>query len=165
MNNENQTAGASNSGSDVDVARLDTLASFLDNRFRIPGTNIRFGLDGIIGLVPYVGDIAGFALSGILFSVLLKRGAGPLTLLRMMGNFTLDALVGSIPFLGDLFDFSFKANRRNVDLLKKYYAEEGPKPQVGTSIAILLFLFLIFLAVLVWAIGRLLVAGWHWVFS
>lgn len=164
MTNENQFA-KDTSTPDADIARLDTLASFLDNRFRIPGTEIRFGLDAIIGLVPYVGDIAGFALSGILFSVMLKRGAGPLTLLRMMGNFVLDALVGAIPLLGDLFDFGFKANRRNVDLLKKYYAEEGPKPKVGTSVFILFVLFLIFLATLVWAIGRLLAAGWHWAFA
>jgi hypothetical protein len=60
---------------------------------------------------------------------MLKRGAGPLILIRMMGNFMLDAIVGIIPFFGDLFDFGFKANRRNVDLLRRYYAEDGTKTQ------------------------------------
>ncbi|MBK6932952.1 MAG: DUF4112 domain-containing protein [Saprospirales bacterium] len=110
---------------DADLARLEALATLLDNQFRIPGTNVRFGLDGLIGLVPYLGDIAGFAVSGVLFSVMLKRGASPLILMRMMGNLALDAVVGAIPLLGDLFDFGYKANRRNVDLLRRYYAEPG----------------------------------------
>lgn len=143
-----------------DLARLDTLASLLDNRFRVPGTNVRFGLDGLIGLVPYLGDIAGFAVSGVLFSVMLKRGAGPLILLRMMGNFMLDAVVGAIPLLGDLFDFGYKANRRNVDLLKKYYAEDSPKPNVRGSVMFLIFLFFVFLAGLVWLMGWLLAKVW-----
>lgn len=143
-----------------DLARLDTLASLLDNRFRVPGTNVRFGLDGLIGLVPYLGDIAGFAVSGVLFSVMLKRGAGPLILLRMMGNFMLDAIVGTIPLLGDLFDFGFKANRRNVDLLKKYYAEDSPKPSVRGAVMFLIFLFFVFLAGLVWLTGWLLAKVW-----
>lgn len=148
-----------------DLARLDTLATLLDNRFRIPGTEIRFGLDALIGLVPYVGDLASFVISGILFSVVLKRGVGLFTLLRMMGNFVLDALVGAIPFLGDLFDFGYKANRRNVDLLKKYYAEEGPKPKASTTIMLLVLLFLLFFAGLIWATGWLLATAWHWVFG
>ena len=143
-----------------DLARLDTLASLLDNRFRVPGTNVRFGLDGLIGLVHYLGDIAGFAVSGVLFSVMLKRGAGPLILLRMMGNFMLDAIVGTIPLLGDLFDFGFKANRRNVDLLKKYYAEDSPKPSVRGAVMFLIFLFFVFLAGLVWLTGWLLAKVW-----
>lgn len=145
---------------DEDLARLDTLASLLDNRFRVPGTNLRFGLDGLIGLVPYLGDIAGFAISGVLFSVMLKRGAGPLILLRMMGNFMLDAIVGTIPLLGDLFDFGYKANRRNVDLLKNYYAEDSPKPSVRGSVIFLIFLFFAFLAGLVWLTGWLLAKVW-----
>ncbi len=144
-----------------DLARLDMLATLLDNRFRIPGTNIRFGLDGLIGLVPYLGDIAGFAVSGVLFSVMLKRGAGPLILIRMMGNFMLDAIVGIIPFFGDLFDFGFKANRRNVDLLKQYYGEDTPKPSVRGSVLFLIFLFFVFLAGLLWLTGWLLAKAWE----
>lgn len=146
-----------------DLARLDALATLLDNRFRIPGTNIRFGLDALIGLVPYLGDVAGFAVSGVLFSVMLKRGAGPLILLRMMGNFMFDAMVGTIPFLGDLFDFGFKANRRNVEMLKNYYADDLPKPGVRASVFMLMVLFLAFLAGMVWLTGVLLAKVWAWV--
>lgn len=145
---------------DPDLARLETLATWLDNRFRIPGTNIRFGFDGLIGLIPYVGDLAGFAVSGLLFSVMLRRGAGPLLLLRMMGNFAIDTLVGAVPFLGDLFDFGFKANRRNVELLKNYYATDESRPSVRSSVLFLLFLALLFMIGLIWLTGRLL--AWVW---
>ncbi|MCC6459678.1 MAG: DUF4112 domain-containing protein [Saprospiraceae bacterium] len=147
---------------DPDLARLDTLASVLDNRFRIPGTQIRFGLDGLIGLVPYLGDVAGFAVSGVLFSVMLRRGASAFILLRMMSNFMVDALVGTIPLLGDLFDFGFKANRRNVDLLKQYYAEEGPKPSVRRSVLLLMLFFFAFLVLLIWLAAKAVAAFWSW---
>ncbi len=144
-----------------DLARLDALATLLDNRFRIPGTQVRFGLDALIGLIPYLGDIAGFAVSGVLFSVMLRRGAGPLILLRMMGNFALDTLVGAIPLLGDIFDFGYKANRRNVDLLKRYYADDSPKPSARSSVLFLMLLFFAFLIGLVWLTGRLVMAAWQ----
>ncbi|TNE65082.1 MAG: DUF4112 domain-containing protein [Bacteroidetes bacterium] len=146
-----------------DIVRLEVIADWMDSRFRIPGTQIRFGLDALIGLVPYAGDIIGFCLSGLLFSVLMKRGAGPLVLLRMMGNLVIDALAGSIPLLGDLFDVGFKANRRNVDLLRQYYAETEQPPDLGTSVLILLFLFVVFLAGLFWMTFQVVSAVWGWV--
>lgn len=150
--------------SDPDLARLDALASLLDNRFRIPGTEIRFGLDGIIGLVPYVGDVAGFVVSGILMRIMIQRGAGPLLMLRMMGNFAFDAIMGVIPVAGDLFDFGYKANRRNVDLLKKYYADGNAKPSAKWSLALLGGLFFILFAFLIWGIWKVaaILVGWVW---
>ena len=149
---------------DPDLARLDALATLLDNRFYIPGTNIRFGLDGIIGLVPYVGDMAGFVISGFLMRTMIQRGAGPLLMLRMMGNFAIDAIIGIIPVAGDLFDFGFKANRRNVDLLKKYYADGRAKPSAKRSVALLGILFFLLFALLVWLIWKLsaLLVAWVW---
>lgn len=99
-------------------------SNLMDNRFRIPGTQIRFGLDAIIGLVPYVGDIAGFAMSGLLVLVMARYGASGMLVLRMLGNVAIDTLVGFVPFLGDIFDVAFKANRRNFKLLEAHY-EEG----------------------------------------
>ncbi len=149
---------------DPALTRLDVLASLLDNRFRIPGTNIRFGLDGIIGLVPYVGDIAGFVISGFLMHTMIRRGAGPLLMLRMMGNFVIDAVVGVVPIAGDLFDFGFKANRRNVDLLKKYYADGKAKPRAQGSLALLGFFFFVLFAAMIWGIWKLaaMLVGWAW---
>jgi hypothetical protein len=147
-----------------DLARLDALASLLDNRFRIPGTEIRFGLDGIIGLVPYLGDVAGFVVSGILLRTMIQRGAGPLLMLRMMGNFAFDAVMGVVPVAGDLFDFGYKANRRNVDLLKRYYADGKARPNAKWSLAVLGILFFILFALLIWGIWKVaaLLVTWVW---
>jgi hypothetical protein len=145
---------------DRDLAHLDRLADLLDNRFRVPGTDIRFGLDGIIGLVPYVGDMAGLAISGYLFTIMMRYGGGPVLMLRMLGNILLDALVGAIPLLGDLFDFGFKANRRNVTMLQRYYAQNPNPPRATASLAWLGLLSLVVLGFAIWAIWKLIAAVW-----
>ena len=149
---------------DPELARLETLSKLMDNQFRIPGTQIRFGLDGIIGLIPYMGDMAGFVASGFLMRTMVKKGASPLLMLRMLFNYILDAVVGIIPFIGDLFDFGFKANRRNVNLLKKYYADGKVKPKATRSMAFLGVLFFALFVVMIWLVWKLaaLVLGWAW---
>ncbi len=149
---------------DTELARLDALAKLMDNQFRIPGTNWRFGLDGIVGLIPYVGDMAGFVVSGFLMRTMVKKGASPLLMLRMMFNYIVDAVVGIVPFVGDLFDFGFKANRRNVNLLKAYYADGKVKPNATRSVAFLGLLFFALFIVLIWLVWKLaaLVLGWAW---
>ncbi len=146
------------------LERLDMLAKLLDNQFAIPGTNFRFGLDAIIGLIPYVGDMAGFVVSGLLFRTMMKHGAGPLLMLRMMGNVLLDTVVGIVPIVGDLFDFGFKANRRNVDLLRQYYASGQRRPSAKGSLLVLGILFFILFAALIWGIWKLaaLLVAWVW---
>ena len=147
---------------DPAMARLERMAKLMDSQFRIPGTSMRFGLDGIIGLIPYAGDVAGFLISGVLMRMMVQKGAGPLIMLRMLGNFVVDALVGSIPVFGDLFDFGFKANRRNVELLKKYYASGEKRPSAKWSLTLLALFFFILLGLLVWGIwkGVALFLGW-----
>lgn len=99
---------------------METLTSLLDDRFRLPGTNLRFGLDGLIGLIPGAGDLIGAGLSLAIVVGAWKEGA-PLHLLARMGwNILLEFLVGLIPVLGDAFDFAFKANRRNLRLLRRW---------------------------------------------
>jgi Domain of unknown function (DUF4112) len=99
------------------IERLRQLAHLLDDRFRIPGTSYRIGLDGLIGLVPGVGDAVTTLLS--LYIVLEARRLGvPLTKLGRMGlNVGVDAVLGAVPLLGDLFDVAWKSNRRNLALL------------------------------------------------
>jgi hypothetical protein len=150
---------------DPELARLEKLAKILDNQFRVPGTQFRFGLDGIIGLVPYLGDLAGFAVSGILLRTMVKKGAGPLLMLRMMWNFVLDAVIGIIPVVGDLFDFGYKANRRNVNLLKQYYADGKAKPSAKGSMLVLALLFMLVLAGIIWLIWTFTAMLVGWVFS
>ncbi|WP_158749760.1 DUF4112 domain-containing protein [Acidobacterium sp. S8] len=99
---------------------LDMLAHLLDDWFRIPGTSIRFGLDGIIGLVPGLGDVLAGLASCILIVAAWFRGVPYVTLARMVVNLGIDVVVGSIPLLGDIFDIAWKANRRNYALMTRH---------------------------------------------
>lgn len=102
----------------VDRARV--LARALDSAVRIPGTNIRFGLDALLGLVPGLGDVAGAAMGSYLVVLGSRLGAPKPVLARMVANVALDTLAGVIPVLGDLFDVAWKANNRNMALLERY---------------------------------------------
>jgi hypothetical protein len=98
---------------------LEFLASVLDDRFRVPGTNIRFGLDALIGLMPGVGDAVSATLSSYLIWRAHQLGVSKLTLLRMAGNTVADTVVGAVPLVGDILDVKFRANRRNLELLRR----------------------------------------------
>lgn len=104
----------------ADEAQTERLARLLDSQFRVPGTGLRFGLDGIFGLVPGVGDAAGLALSSMVIVQAVRLGARGATVARMVLNVAIDAVFGSIPVLGSVFDFAFKANNRNVALLQRH---------------------------------------------
>jgi hypothetical protein len=98
---------------------LDYIASLLDDMFRVPGTQIRFGLDFLIGWIPGVGDaVAGVASLVIIISA-WRRGAALVTLARMITNVVLESLLGAIPVVGDAFHVVWKANRRNYRLLMR----------------------------------------------
>ena len=99
---------------------LDFLSHLLDDWFRVPGTSIRFGLDGIIGLVPGLGDILGGLASTIIVVAAWVRGVPYITLLRMVVNIGIEVLLGTIPLLGDAFDIAWKANRRNYALIVRH---------------------------------------------
>jgi dolichol kinase len=98
---------------------LDLLAHVLDDCFRIPWTSIRFGIDGIIGLVPFAGDVLAGLASCILVIAAWFRGVPYVTLTRMVVNLGLDVVIGAIPIVGDAFDIAWKANRRNYNLLTR----------------------------------------------
>ncbi len=104
----------------ADLHHLEQVADWLDSRFTIPGTNLRFGLDFILGILPGVGD--GVAALPALYLVLRAQRLGAPTRIlgRMFFNVLIDMALGAVPLLGDLFDFGFKANRRNIALLKRY---------------------------------------------
>jgi len=105
---------------DETLRRLEIL---LDEAFRIPFTQIRFGIDGIIGLVPGLGDVVGGLLSLIIPVAAWTRGVPYVTLFRMAINIGIGVLVGSIPILGDAFDIAWKPNRRNYQLLQRHLGE------------------------------------------
>ena len=98
--------------------RLDKLSQLLDSAFTLPGTRIRFGLDGILGLIPGVGDVGGALLSFYIILEAARLGFSITTLVHMLGNVAVEAIVGAIPILGDIFDIGWKANIRNVALLR-----------------------------------------------
>jgi hypothetical protein len=102
------------------LARIDALSRLLDTAFIIPGTNIRFGLDALIGLVPGIGDAITTVMSLYIVSEARALGAPRLLIARMLANVALDGFVGAIPILGDAFDVAFRANRRNMALLLGY---------------------------------------------
>lgn len=103
-----------------ELERLRTLARLLDNAVRIPGTNYRFGLDALVGLVPGIGDFIGALVSTFIIFHAARLGAPKSTLVRMMANVGLDTIVGGVPLLGDLFDVGWKSNVRNVALLEEH---------------------------------------------
>jgi hypothetical protein len=101
------------------LKRLDRLAWLMDKSIGLPG-GFRIGIDGLIGLIPGVGDVIGLLISLYLFVLSLQIKTSTAIKLKMLWNIALEFFIGSIPILGDLFDFYFKANVRNVDLLKKH---------------------------------------------
>jgi hypothetical protein len=102
------------------LARLDALAKLLDIAFILPGTNIRYGIDGIIGLIPVIGDLITTAISLWLVREARALGAPWHVTARMLGNVALDGVVGMVPLAGDAFDVLFRANIRNVRLLRRW---------------------------------------------
>ena len=103
--------------------RLERLATALDSAIRIPGVGVRFGADAILGLIPGIGDAVSLGLSGYLILEAHRLGASPLLLARMAGHLIVDATVGAVPIAGDVFDVFYKANRRNMALLRRHIDE------------------------------------------
>ncbi len=104
---------------------LETLSTYLDGLFKVPGTGWKFGLDSLIGLIPNVGDVATSLVSFYILVAGVRYGVPKITLLRMAFNIGLDYVVGSIPFLGDAFDFFWKSNKQNMDLIRERGAGKG----------------------------------------
>src|SRR3954454_20924204 len=106
------------------LARLHALAKLLDVAFIVPGTNVRYGIDGLIGLIPVIGDIITTAISLWLVREARALGAPWYLTARMLGNVALDGVVGMVPFAGDAFDVMFRANMRNVRLLRRWLEKQ-----------------------------------------
>src|SRR5688572_27554483 len=110
---------------DPRVAKLNRMATLLDSQFRIPLTQFRIGLDGLIGLIPFYGDVFSFILSLFIIISIARMGVPAPVLVRICFNSFMDFVVGMVPFLGDLADVFFKSNLKNVQLAQKYF--EKPK--------------------------------------
>jgi C4-dicarboxylate transporter len=106
------------------VERLDKLSRLLDIAFTVPGTNIRFGAEAILRLVPGIGDAAASALSCLILYEAHRLGVPRRVMIRMAGNVAIEAAAGAVPVIGDLFDVAFRANRRNVQILREHFGLE-----------------------------------------
>lgn len=102
------------------LARLEAIGNLLDMAFIVPGTNVRYGLDGLIGLIPVVGDIITTAIALWVVREARALGAPRYLVARMLANVAIDGAVGIVPVIGDAFDVAFKANVRNIRMLRRW---------------------------------------------
>ncbi|MEM6691173.1 MAG: DUF4112 domain-containing protein [Planctomycetota bacterium] len=134
---------------------VDQFTRTLDTRLRIPGTNIRFGVDFILGLVPGAGDFISLCLSGLLILTMAKNGATPKLVAKMLGNVLLDAIAGTVPFIGNVFDLVFKANTRNLLLMREYYEEDQHRGPIWPIVLGISLVLLLIGLLIVWLIYKL----------
>ena len=144
--------------------RLQRLSRFMDSSIALPG-GYRIGWDGIIGLIPGIGDIVGLGVSAWIVLGAARLGAPKATLVRMAGNVAIETLVGAVPVIGDLFDFVFKANMRNMRLLERHARDperlerHSRRWLVGVAVAAVALVLLVgwlVVALLAWLVGLVL---------
>ncbi|HJU68041.1 MAG TPA: DUF4112 domain-containing protein [Gemmatimonadaceae bacterium] len=127
------------------------LARVLDEAIRIPGTNIRIGLDALLGLLPGGGDVAGGLFSGLIIFQAARAGAPTAVLGRMLANVAIDVVIGAIPLIGDVFDVAWRANSRNVRLLESWRDRPVPTKRASTlTVGAILLALLVLVVLAVW---------------
>ena len=135
------------------LALVRNVARLMDSRFTIPGTNIRFGLDPLIGLfLPGLGSVASSLVSLALISTMARHGASRHLVIRMLLNVLLDTTVGAIPLAGSVFDVFYRANDRNVELLRRHYDEGRYQGSGAWLIATLLGGFALVCGLIIWGV-------------
>lgn len=143
------------------IGQLARLAKLMDAQFSIPGTGMRFGLDGLLGLIPGVGDLSTMAVSGYMISIMAKNGASGALIARMVVNVIIDAIVGAIPFVGDIFDFGWKANTKNVRLMQEHYVEGRHRGGAWKVLLPALLLMILIVGGIIWVAVQV----WQWATS
>lgn len=142
--------------------RLRSLAWLLDSSIPIPGTRLTVGLDALIGLFPFIGDLVGVLLSSYILGEAARLGAPKSLLWRMAFNVGVEGVAGIVPFAGDVFDAAWKANQRNVRLLDAWIEQPGKTARssrhFGIAIVGGVVLFLVLLGTLAFLLAR-------WIFS
>ncbi len=144
---------------DERLKNIERFTKLLDSQFKIG--RFRFGLDPIINLVPFLGDGVSVIASCLLVFTMYKHGASGKLVIKMLLNIFIDAVIGAIPLIGWLFDFYYKANERNLRLLKEHYTEDKHR---GSGLDILLLILILCLVVL----GLCIYAAWvftSWLFD
>jgi len=142
--------------------RLAWLAWLLDSSIPIPGTRFTVGIDALIGLFPFIGDLIGVLFSSYILSEASRLGAPKSVLMRMSFNIGIEGVVGIVPFAGDLFDAAFKANQRNVKILNDWFDRPEKTERASRAFGMgLVVAVMLFLALLGYAAFLLL----RWLFS
>ncbi len=144
------------------LEHLTLLSHLLDRAFRVPGTQWRFGLDPLVGLIPGLGDVIGSLVGAYSLWIARQLGAPSSVQARMVMNLTIDGVIGLIPFAGDLFDFAFKAHSRNHALLTQWL--QTPHQTRRSSWAVVAIGGLVLLGLLIMA-GWVLVSVVRWAFG
>ncbi|HEX8425454.1 DUF4112 domain-containing protein [Hymenobacter sp.] len=137
---------------------VESISRLMDSQFRVPGTTWRFGLDPIMSLIPVVGGIPSLAVSGILILTMMRHGASGNLVVRMVLNVLLDTIIGAIPIIGNIFDFAYKANDKNVSLLRRHYAEGKYQGSGKGLFTVVLIVFVLLAGLTVW--GGVELASW-----
>ncbi len=124
------------------LKQLDYVAHGMESLVPIPGTDMRMGLDPVLGFIPVVGDILGLLPAGYIIHSAHRMGASRRMVLRMVMNVGVDVVIGFVPLIGDIFDVSWKANTRNVALIRQMaemktahaeYAQAAIESEYGTA--------------------------------
>lgn len=110
--------------------RLEMLEHLLERSFVVPGTQYRFGLDGVVGLVPVIGDLVTTAMGAYLVWEARNLGLPKWKLWRMGANVAFDTALGAVPLVGDAFDLFFRSNSRNLRILRKHLDKHHPQSRV-----------------------------------
>jgi hypothetical protein len=139
---------------EAELRFIEKICIWLDHKYEIRGTKFKYGIDPIIGLVPFLGHVVTFVISGTLVLLMLRHGASGKVAVKMVINVFIDTVIGAIPVLGNLFDFVFKANLKNVRLLREHY-EQGR--HMGSGMDILVSILVVLMAML---IGIVLLFAW-----
>lgn len=145
------------------LTHLRQLARFLDAAVRIPGTNIRFGLDPLVGLIPGVGDVTTGLASVFVILSAARIGVPAPVLARMVANVAIDSAIGVIPLLGDIFDVGWKANTRNVALAEQYMLapeHERRRTERVNRLQVIGIIVLLLMVVVLGIIGAVALVRW-----
>lgn len=144
---------------------LEMVAHWMDSVFRIPGLSFRFGLDVLLGLLPGMGDTATSFVSLYILQAASKAGVPRVTVARMALNIALDYIIGIIPIVGDMFDVYWKANVRNVELMRRH-ARANPDQERRLEWRDRLFVFGLMAVLVLLLIGSIMttwaIVAWFW---
>lgn len=144
---------------------LELLSRLMDSQFAIPGTNFRFGLDSLLGLIPGLGDSSTAIVSFYILAAAVRYRVPKVTLLRMGFNIGLDYTLGNIPVVGDLFDAYWKANTRNIELIRRRASVSATDARKGklSDYLIVGVIIIALIAILIASVSAVwLVLAWLW---